>query len=1626
MSPQVDLTSLSTTFPDLLLPQISRDNYVSLLHNMFGPERKVIAVQGPMGAGKTTLLAQYAKTYPGQCFSFFVGTTLITSDPRYFLLDMCDQMGRVLNKSTSELESGDTDQVRQVFHDLLRKVAQLARKTSTPYYFVVDGLELIPVSDEAHSIIDLLPAEPLPNIYLLISSEPNRKLNFAHYKWDLPFFSLTETERYLEGIELSNEEIQRIHKISQGMPGYSSAIRRLMVSGISFQELSAKLPSELYGLFDFEWHRMKLTDAASLKSLAVLAYSKEKLTLSELSQIVSDVKETLSAALSNVSFIRIETDSEYITFISEAHKQFTSDRLKSLREEAEGLLIEYYVRSPYARTSLVILPTLLAEPARYEQLKSLITPDYLTRALASSSDIAILRRTLQLAGDQAYKREDWQSLPKYTLTSSLFRTISIRPVAESEVRALLELGDFDQAFEKSYQTLLPTDRLQLLARVCSRMQQANISIPENVLSELEQMVATVDPENLRDRVIDVAAALFDLLPQSAIALLEKCTGNFGGERTLDLARAMLSLRLEAESTEIVSALITDPTLRDFARANSPKAAKLSAEEVIAEAEKIKETSGKLFLLNSWCRANKSNPSAPEVISHAIVVISNDPSYAPSILLLRQLAEPLQESPVAEASRLLKSLDIVKSTSLAEPAEELIRFDLLLATVEARQSPEHAANRLLEVYFSLDTIEELDVRCYGLVRILISLPQIDPQDSLNLRLEVERRLVQEYQHLLEQSAEHLSITRRMLGALTTYNPKLAIEFALKMNFAYRRDEALQVILRSYTRQREVTIDRAVVERILNEISERERRELALVRAIDNFSRSGALEKQSDTRQFLNKIPDIQSPRNRCYACAFALNAMSAVGETDLAERLHQQLVSALETVDAQWDRVDLGFNVISIIAERSPTYARSLLEQIQSERKSSPLAEKYFAQIYIDCLRLALRAFSGIATNDRNYSASSEQLIRLIRLIPSIGRQCQLLADLALRHLLAGKEDDFVKLVEQEVIPLYEGCPNEEIRNQTLINIGICLFEYDSDWTLDLISNLSTSRHDIVLGHLVTYLITHALPDDPVEMESLRVNVDVKTARRVCGVIENIRQDHQLNANIDELVEALIRPDPFDKRREICKTLIERDALDIVRRLEEIVAAKLPDPLGIPHKGYVITTQALINRLRAAGERRTKNASPAWLDLADEARSIPNIADRVVVLYYLGNNCYKSNMSLGHSLIQEAEKHIPSIPNVYDRASRFYGVAKVWKRVEEKESARSLLETAMSILKARTWDKSRDEISKEIIKLAQSIDPEFAASLTTLMENPLKEHQADLEITSRKLQKDPQKLQAFKHQRGNPREVQRIIGQAAWNMLGSLNSGSTQARHPREVGEWLHEMIDSNFKDVFPVTAWFIQNTLLQSRQASVLNASYQAVHDSLDLCTAISQVLLGIRSQGKPIANLALPDNVLLFQAGSRSEVLISLQEWMHTSVHDYVKIYDPYFSAGDIDILKHIAPETQVLIITSWKAQRGLTPGDRSIEQVYRDAWANISDQPPPWTQITVMGTKSGDSPLHSRFMVTAGGGLGLGTSISGLGFKDTDIRILSAEEAAKIEDEFITPQLVPLFRLYKGERLIIYPFLL
>jgi hypothetical protein len=593
-----------------------------------------------------------------------------------------------------------------------------------------------------------------------------------------------------------------------------------------------------------------------------------------------------------------------------------------------------------------------------------------------------------------------------------------------------------------------------------------------------------------------------------------------------------------------------------------------------------------------------------------------------------------------------------------------------------------------------------------------------------------------------------------------------------------------------------------------------------------------------------------------------------------------------------------------------------------------------------------------------------------------------------------------------------------------------LYVYERELLKSELDQLAYFQRDSAIKRVVVYILSDRSISDPVNLETLSDggSINFEKAIKVCGMLEWMEIDFSIYHTLTTLINMLVKPNP-NKEHDLC-VIGEKQALTIAKNLNTIVK-KLPDTQNIKHDGYKVACLAYIAKLRSSSISRAndpwKAVAPSWHELADAARNIPNLADKVLVMAWVGEVMYRYDPNLSQSLLEEAGKLLYDLPAIIDKGNRLQILADSWKILKDDNTAKHLLKEAMTILHDWTWDENRDQLTGKILQQAHAIDPEFAASLTSLVDNPYIENGMEQFLAVQDLRSRPDKeIEKI----DDLHELLHIRGRAAVNLLESLCSGKSDAIQTEEkIVPWVQDAFNARFKDAYFTSAWYIENSLYRTSQKSgpSLTELFKGLMDNLQLLFLAGQVLLGAEHQARDVQyiNPELPEGLFLFPAGSADEAIKGLKNWIDTNVSSYLKIYDAYFRPENLKLLASIPDDTRVYILVLRKGQNG-ERDDRKLEQIYRQEVKSIFGKACPEIHLFIFGTKTtGDGPIHNRYYITQENrGIQIGTSTGGLGNKDSDIRIMKSEEVITIEADFVNSMIVSPPSYYHEERLAILSF--
>jgi hypothetical protein len=435
----------------------------------------------------------------------------------------------------------------------------------------------------------------------------------------------------------------------------------------------------------------------------------------------------------------------------------------------------------------------------------------------------------------------------------------------------------------------------------------------------------------------------------------------------------------------------------------------------------------------------------------------------------------------------------------------------------------------------------------------------------------------------------------------------------------------------------------------------------------------------------------------------------------------------------------------------------------------------------------------------------------------------------------------------------------------------------------------------------------------------------------------------------------------------------------------------------------------------------KEKTVDWQPLVQRASSLTNDSDRVFVVAYIAQCMHSGLIAEKTALLKEARVVADNIPSIYDRVERLRLLATVAEDLDTV-LARSLVVDAMNVVKKEDT-RDAEELRRKLVDIAYQIDPDLAVSLASSLDDDKARSAARRRIDYQKLKRD---LLDSEHIEDNEIKGQENdYSSAAWELLGYLNSGRAEARDVMRTLKFVRIAANGTLRSAFPILSWVIENAIVKRAHA---DEARRMVREMFDATMSASEIAAAVvsRAAGRTTTvsstTIVKDQQRIIVGAEQRVVAIDFIEQWLRNNGNEYLKICDPYFGPKDLDILRMVISagrQVQVTIVTSMKQQQQ-EKVEWPADEFYLKYWRkHFSDQPPPTTEIVVVGGRSGELPVHDRWWLTKGAGLRLGSSFGGIGkTRDSEISVLTEpeiEERLQITESYVSRQK----REHLGEKL-------
>jgi hypothetical protein len=421
-----------------------------------------------------------------------------------------------------------------------------------------------------------------------------------------------------------------------------------------------------------------------------------------------------------------------------------------------------------------------------------------------------------------------------------------------------------------------------------------------------------------------------------------------------------------------------------------------------------------------------------------------------------------------------------------PIEDYVRLLLILASAERSYDSNGCCNRLVEGYLYISNLDDLATKTSCWARLVATLRRIDPdrqfEPKQGIHVLSDTELENNITRLLDLSAEHYVTAKGIVRALAKANPEQALILAQSLNGNDRRHRATADLIASALQSPLEQIDFKFIRKCLSKLTWRNLRDESLVQILVMFSESEKLSEDSQNiaRSFIGEIDSIEDAVRRCNAYCLALDVASRIESANLMGQLFNKLEKSWQAIDVGWVKVDVGFKIVEALSGLLPDEAKRYLKTVEDLREELLLDSDVAANSYLACLRLAIRAYSGLLTKKLDTEADLIRIYDAIDKIPSSGERIGLYTELALRYWMYNRREDTLTIVNAKIKPLLQQMNTEDnrTRQMAIVNAAPALYQAHTNSALTIVEELPFPERDSAYSEICSFILKKKVSSDP--------------------------------------------------------------------------------------------------------------------------------------------------------------------------------------------------------------------------------------------------------------------------------------------------------------------------------------------------------------------------------------------------------------------------------------------------------------------------------------------------------------------------------------------------------------------
>lgn len=1599
-----NLCSISTTYPELPQEYISRDSFLEMMENQL-EDNRVLVIDGDEGVGLTTTLAMFAGRHSMNCVSYFCSNFSNTGLNVAKIQDSVnEQLAFFINGVDGAEDTVNT-------YRIMRKIRQNNQKL----YFVFDGFDRVPEGSKESVKNFLLQLYQIQNTRFLFTGKIDQLRQilplseFFVSPHILVRFEEKAVEDYVRKMipEIKQEEAEYFWHISKGNAERLSGLfdiynRKKAIDIRKFDNPGSE------NLYEEDMHYIENCPLEQgVLFIGLVTMSEIPIHKDVVIKVLGLSEAEYRGIIDYYAEFILNAD-EYPQIGSRCLRKFLYRSIdKKLRDEIETILIGV-LETEDPKRAFSSLSSLLNETNRNRKLVEFLTSEKVQLFLEKSKSQSAINEQCDYgyAASNATKQED--AFFRFAVTRSASREMEQNELSESELSALLAVGDLETAYNLSQNVFLLEERLKCLLLIAQRKDILPNDMAEDVLAQIKELAENINFACIPDKALGLAELMLPVDFSTALSIIDQVAKVTNNRQRIDKLYTMFSMAYNEEEgaskedvarADIAATRIEDDRLRTLSIAMRRIMRELTVTQMLEEIEKLPSDTSKLYFLQFWIPEHKNIQDIGDAILYAVkLVIQASDMNTPKVSLLKEYCRPLSKVPEAIISEILLKLDAATEV-IKYPTIDYVELQLLIVEAVSKYDKAKAFSKLQDLYLEMTEYEDKWVMIHAKSILLKKYNKLGNPEELRNAVMSEPEL---YQQIVEDikvqflcSAYHMKVVEGAIKAIICTHPAIIEDVVPFMNTEARRSRAYSLAAAEYAKQVDIDVFDAsrlvrYLEKVTYDRSDKDAPVKIIIRRLTSWDKDET-KVLKYLKQLNNAYDMVEDDGVKCYVLSkvYLWGAKYYPDETFFSN-IKLKLDSTWDKIDIPWIKVGVGYEIARCLSKISlKKDAREYIRKTNEYRKSQVLPnDSCFHAVYASMLlyvySLGILIRSGISVDD-----DIERFKNMLAHYESDGETMILWGYLALEYYVVGKQEKFANIVRLHIDKDISGFSLSQ-QKRILFHTSPALYLNAPEQYYQKIATFDDSFQSDCIDHIANFVISHYPYVSRIDSKRAQNFQRDLEYNDVSALLHLMKISHD-ECFVFNYIDLLARKEKDSELRRMSR----EQRRDMVSSLEEITKTKFPTKGGIQHLGYKIICEAMILGCKPY-------VATAWDHIKNEIETIDNLADRAFL--YIQASDFIKHTDKRYAFMDEGLKCTLGISGGLDKLSRMEMCMYTVFLCRDKIRTRSIINQISNAMIKNKNGTYQDY--QKMIDVVYENDPELA----DLMVEQLDKDTARLNFK----QKIKRHIESNKKLTTARNALQKVSELSEGEQirfyekqLADVVAQKATVRDVTDLNPVLSSVYNGPIESMVDAIIYYMENIYQRYKNSAnnkdMLRQVHEALYSNLKLVFAVSSNTQDRMKRINDIMSRTTDCSGCVVMAGQEERGYELIKEWYQNSQYEVLRIIDPYFHPCDLAIIKQLFDiniHLEITILTNMEGK------DDSIDD-YQLEWNKISSDMPGKLKIILVRYADNKlkCPIHDRWWIQfdpeEGDKKGIQTpSVSTLGVRDSAVTKVSDEDLSKIDN--------------------------